>query len=90
MHKKGKLLQAVIDDSDPDTMIGCETWVDGKIKTSKILPSLLGYEIDRRDRKTDPHGGVLIASKKDLQIHDIHCAKNCKLIIDLPIRRNFI
>ena len=66
---------------------------DDKIKTSEILPSLLGYEIDRRDRKTDPHGGVLIASKKDLQIHDINCAKNCELIsgvIDLPNNLNFI
>ena len=62
-------------------MIGCETWLDDKIKTSEILPSLLGYEMNRRDRKTDPHGGVLIASKKNLQkIKKVNFTKRDKTI----------
>ena len=78
--KKGKLLEAIVEDCDPDVILGSETWLDSKIKTSEILPSFLGYEINRRDRPNEPYGGVLIASKKDLQIHNIHCSQTVVMI----------
>ena len=80
LRKKGQQLEAVIDDYDPDIILGNETWLDSKNHSSEILPPYLGYEINRRDSDTGPYNGVLIASKKDLQITDINCAENVELI----------
>ena len=64
LRKKGKLLETVIVDSDPDIILGTETWLDDSIKSSEILPNEFEYTIHCRDRSTDHHGGVLIAAKK--------------------------
>ena len=34
----------------------------------------------RNDRPDNPHGGVLNAAKKDLELHDIKCSKDLGLI----------
>ena len=34
----------------------------------------------RNDRPDNPHGGVLIAAKKDLELQDIKCSKDLELI----------
>ena len=80
LRKKGLLLEAVIDDYDPDIILGNETWLDSNIHSSEILPPYLGYEINRRDSKTGPYDGVMIATKKNLQISDIKCSENVELI----------
>ena len=80
LRKKGLLLEAVIEDNDPDIILGNETWLDSNIHSSEILPPYLGYEINRRDSKTGPYDGVMIASKKYLQISDIKCSENVELI----------
>ena len=49
----------------PDIIIGTETWSTKNHSTGEILIADK-YEIERRDRGTDPHGGVFIAIKKDL------------------------
>ena len=61
-------------DTDPDIIIGTETWLDKDFACSEILSSSLGYDIQRRDRPQDHHGGVLIAAKKALQLVDIYCS----------------
>ena len=71
LRKKGKLLKAIIDDTEPDIILGTETWLDESIKSSEILPNYLGYDVQRRDRKSDKHGGVLIAARRDLQLGNI-------------------
>ena len=80
LRKKGKLLEAIIFDSDPDIIIGSETWLDSSIASSEILPNDLGYDIQRRDRPHDPHGGVLIAAKRGLQLGNIYCSQDIELI----------
>ena len=80
LRKKGKLLEAIILDTDPDIIIGTETWLDKDIHPSEILPNGLGYNIQRRDRPESPHGGVLIAVKKALQFSDIYCSQDVELI----------
>ena len=40
-------------------------------KSSEILPYQLGYDIACRDRPNDPHGGVIIASKFNIQIGNV-------------------
>ena len=59
LRKKGNLLEALIESSKPDIILGTETWLDSSIKSSEILPPYLNYDIERRDRPSDPHGGVL-------------------------------
>ena len=34
----------------------------------------------RKDRPDNPHGGVLIAAKKDIELNDIKCSKDLELI----------
>ncbi|CAG2194538.1 unnamed protein product [Mytilus edulis] len=65
--KKGKLLEAIIESTDPDIIIGTDTWLDPNIKSSEIFPDYFQYDIERRDRPKDTHGGVLIAAKQSLQ-----------------------
>ena len=56
---------------DPDIIISTETWLDSTIGSAEILPYQLGYDIQRRDRPSDAHGGVLIAAKKYQLGYDI-------------------
>ena len=80
LRNKGKLLECVIEDTDPDIIMGTETWLDTGLKSSEILPYQLGYDIQRRDRPNDPHGGVLIASKSHLQIGDVIVSPSFELL----------
>ena len=80
LSKKGKLLEVLIDSTDPDIILGTETWLDSNIKSSEIIPEEMKYDIERRDRPTDPHGGVLIAAKQQLQLGNIIKSKDIELI----------
>ena len=80
LRKKGKLLESIIMDSDPDIILGTETWLDKNIASSEILPQELMYAINRRDRDDDAHGGVLIASKRHLEIHNIQKSADIEMI----------
>ena len=37
--------KAIIEDADPDIIIGTETWLDSTIGSAEILPYQLGYDI---------------------------------------------
>jgi len=80
LRKKGKLLETIIDSTDPDVIIGTETWLDPNIKSSEIIPDFQNYDIERRDRPTDPHGGVMLATKKALLLGNINKSSNIELI----------
>jgi hypothetical protein len=49
-------------------------------RSSEIFPYYYLYDIERRDRPKDPHGGVLIAAKKQLQLGNITKSKDIELI----------
>ena len=82
LRKKGKLLEAIILDADPDVILGTETWLDNSIKYSEILPNHLGYDIQRRDRLSDPHGGVLTAAKRCHMLSNIYCSEAVEFLYD--------
>lgn len=73
-------LQIMLDSSQPDVILGTETWLSDKINTSEIFPPELGYDVIRRDRKGDPHGGVLIAAKTDLGLSHLQTSTETELI----------
>jgi len=72
-------MESIILDCDPDVITGTETWLDGQVASYQILPNDLGYDIQRRDRPGDPHGGVVIAAKQHLLLQDILVYKSDKL-----------
>jgi hypothetical protein len=76
LKKKGKLLEAIIETTEPDIIIGTLTWLDSNIKSSEIIPDYFQYNTERRDRPKDPHGGVIIAAKQSLQLGNITKGKD--------------
>ena len=52
------LLELLLHDTKPDIVMGTETWLEPNIESSEIFPS--DYTVYRRDRPTDPHGGVVL------------------------------
>jgi hypothetical protein len=38
LKEKGNLLEAIIESTEPDIIIGTETWLDSNIKSSEIIP----------------------------------------------------
>jgi hypothetical protein len=66
--------------SSLDIIIGTETWLDPTFRSSEIFHDYYLYDIERRDRPKDPHGEVLIAAKKQLQLGNITKSKDIELI----------
>jgi hypothetical protein len=65
---------------NPDIIMGTETWFDPNIKSSEILPEYQHFDIARRNRPSDPHGGVIIIAKKGLHLRDASLSKNLEMI----------
>lgn len=48
--------------------MGTETWLSEDVYSSEFVNTSLGFDIQRNDRASDPHGGVLLSVKKDLEL----------------------
>ena len=59
----------LINATDPDVIIGSETWLNKDIMNGEIFQNET-YEVSRKDRN-DGHGGVLIAIKRSLNSQSI-------------------
>lgn len=57
-------LEVVINDLNPDIIMGTESWLNPDIQNSEIFPP--GYTIFRKDRTSTRGGGVFQAIKSDL------------------------
>ena len=40
IKKKGKSLKALIDASDPDIIVGTETWLNDQVSSAEIFPNI--------------------------------------------------
>ncbi|CAG2211723.1 unnamed protein product [Mytilus edulis] len=69
--------QVLIDNADPDIIVGTETWLNSEIFSPEVLPN--NYNVFRRDRD-DSHGGVLLAIKSDLVCTPVHTRKDSELL----------
>jgi hypothetical protein len=58
-------LPVLLETVHPDVIIGTETWLTKNTGNGEIFPAELGFDVIRRDREGDVHGGVLIASKSE-------------------------
>ena len=63
--KKDKFL-TVIEDENPDIVVGTESWPTPNHYSGEIFPQQ--YQVFRKDRKSDAHGGVFIATKLELVV----------------------
>ena len=48
--------------------------------SSEIFPNELGFDVHRRDRVGDPHGGVLLVAKKHLMLQNIRKSADIEMI----------
>lgn len=67
-------MQVLLESTRPDVILGTESWLSDKIHSKEIFPDSLGFNIIRRDRKGDPHGGVIIAHDMTLASHRVFVA----------------
>lgn len=76
---KNKVLETevLVENSEPDIIVGTETWLNNNIFSAELLPST--YNIYRRDRE-DSHGGLLIAVKNNLVCTPIFTSKDHELL----------
>jgi hypothetical protein len=70
-RKKGKDISALVEYVQPDIIMGTETWLSEDVCSSEFFDTSLGFDIHRNDRASDPHGGVLLAVKKDLELSNV-------------------
>lgn len=71
VRTKGRNIDALVESTNPDFIIGTETWLSPEIQSSYFFNPILGFKVYRRDRPGDPHGGVMIAVKNDIKVLDI-------------------
>ena len=77
MHVR-ELLSVMLEDIDPDIVIGTETWLNPTIKNSEFLPE--DFNLYRRDRTENSWGGALIAVKKNITSEEIKSDDNAECI----------
>ena len=78
--QKGKDIATLVEAVCSDVIFGTEKWLSSDVSSSKFFDSTLGYDDHRNDRADNPQGGVLIAAKKELQLHDVKRSKDAELI----------
>ena len=62
-------MENLIDSTNPDIVIGTETWLDPRITNNQVLPP--NYTVWRKDRENSKGGGVLIAVKNTFLSSDV-------------------
>ena len=77
--KRETFLHLIID-AKPDIIIGTESWLTHEHSNNEYFPTE-SYQVERRDRPNDPHGGVFIAAKKDLVlVRESNLETECELL----------
>lgn len=77
MRAKRTSFWLLLEEIDPDIIIGSETWLYPAVYEREILPA--GYHvISRRDRTQDRHGGVIIASKESIIGTDLNISTSAE------------
>lgn len=75
IRKKGRNVDVLVNSTKPDIILGPETWLSDEIRSLYIFNSSLGYRVHRRERPHDPHGGVLLAVKDNIEVLELESHK---------------
>jgi len=78
--KKAKHISTLIECTRPDVIIGTETWLSSDVNSSEIFEESLGFDVHRNDRPDNPHGGVLLAVRKELNVTDVKRSSTVEMI----------
>ena len=70
IRAKKEIFHITINNLNPDIVIGTESWLKDTDLNCQVFPD--NYQIERRDRATDPHGGVFIACKQNIILEREH------------------
>ena len=72
----------MLNDLNPDIVVGTESWLTTDIQNSEIFPTELNYSVHRRDRETNQiGGGIFILVKNSLVSTRIAEAEtNCEIL----------
>ena len=62
LKSKREEFWSLLEQSEPDIVLGSETWLKPSIAESEVLPPTYKFAA-RRDRLGSPHGGVAIITK---------------------------
>ncbi|XP_053372574.1 uncharacterized protein LOC123561157 isoform X1 [Mercenaria mercenaria] len=89
IRKKGKDIVILVETISPDVIIGTETWLSSDISSSEFFNPSLGYNVYRNDRKSDAHGGVIIAVKNNLEFTNVTSGSNIEFI-QLPKKKQMV
>jgi hypothetical protein len=79
IRNKAADIAAIAEEYKPDIILGNESWLHSGITNNEIFPD--NYNIYRKDRLSDRHGGVFQAVEKDLIVthrDDLHT--DCEII----------
>ena len=93
IRKNGKNIDVLVETTSPDVIIATKTWLNSEIKSSEFFYPSLGYNIYRNDRKSDAHGGVLIAIKNHLEFTNITSSANIEFLsgtLQLPQKKKMV
>ena len=72
-------IAAIVEEYNPDIILGNESWLNPDIKSSEMFPKI--YNVYRKDRQSDSHGDVFQAVKKDIIVtHRDDLNTDCELI----------
>ena len=70
----------LLDQTNPDIVIGSETWLNSDINNAEIVPDDMGFEIFRQD-KSSRGGGILILVSKRYIAHRVEQFETeCKIL----------
>ena len=78
IKNKAPEVQVFLSNTEPDIIIGTETWLHPGVQSSEVIPPV--YNTYRNDRKSDCHGGVLIAIKSNLISMPVYSSKTSELL----------
>jgi hypothetical protein len=56
-----------------------KTWLTKDTGNGEIFPAELGFDVIRRDREGDAHGGVLITSKSEYGLTQVNVSKEAEM-----------
>ena len=93
IRKKGKNIDILVETTSPDVIIATEAWLNSEIKSSEFFDPSLGYNIYRNDRKSDAHGGVLIAIKNHLEFTNVTSSADIEFLsgtLQLPQKKKMV
>ena len=69
----------MLEQTDPDIVVAQKTWLRPDIYDREVLPASYKF-IARRDRPSDPHGGVAIIARTDIQGTEVQLDSQCEIV----------